>query len=130
MAGALSCICAAFSARLMRPTRSLTRFLIGTEGSRKICALAPAGSIAATTKRHPATLTAILLRCQPTRRGGTVKPQEFLLEAVGELHRANEFLMPCDCVAVGHPRDEIADGAQLSEPIPRVLPWLGQQGRI
>src|SRR3954463_10751366 len=48
----------------MRPTRSLTRFSIGTEGSRNICALAPTGSMAAITKRHPATFTAIPLPLQ------------------------------------------------------------------
>src|SRR4051812_15008164 len=112
MAGALSCICAAFSASVIRPTRSLTRFSIGAEGSRKTWALAPIGSNAATTKRHPANLTAIPLRCQPTRRGGTVKPQEHGLEAVRKFHRANQFLMPRDCVAVGHPGDEIANGAE------------------
>src|SRR5438046_3552974 len=71
----------------MRATRSSTRLSIGTEGSREVCALAPVASIAATTRRHPATLTAIPLplplfgprgsgRHQPTRRGGTVKPQD------------------------------------------------------
>src|SRR5205814_10535135 len=47
-----------------------------------------------------------------------------------EVHRPDQFLMPSNREAVGHPGDEVADGAQLLNLVSAVLPPNRQQARI
>src|SRR5205085_7772481 len=71
------------------------------------------------------------------RRARPVKPQDLRrkpfarLETIGsEIDRPNQLDVPRNGVAVRHSGDEIADFAQLAEPIARALPRLRQQGWI
>ena len=46
------------------------------------------------------------------------------------MHRPDQFLVPSNREAVGHPGDEVTDGAQLLHLISAVLPPNRQQTRI
>ena len=47
-----------------------------------------------------------------------------------EVHRADQFLVPGNGEAVGHPGDEVADSAQLPDFVAASLPRLRHQGRV